>query len=83
MYYHTITVDNDLETNMNHTQRQANELLTTEQVAQQLGVTAHCLRVWRATKKNLRFIRDGKHFIRYRQSDVDAYLESQTVSVNN
>jgi len=51
------------------------KLLTSQQVAEMLGVTEWCLRNWRHLGTNgPKFIKLGDRFIRYRQSDVEAWL---------
>jgi len=56
-----------------------NELLTREQTAKLLGVKGQTLAVWASTGRyGLRFIRVGKS-VRYRRSDVEAWLESRAV----
>ena len=54
------------------------DLLTPEQAAQALGLSVKTLAVWRSTGRHaLPFIRCGGR-VRYRRSDVDAWLESQS-----
>jgi excisionase family DNA binding protein len=54
------------------------QLLTTEQAAEYLGgLQKNTLEGWRTSGKQLRFVKIGR-LVRYRQSDLDAYLESQT-----
>lgn len=51
-------------------------LLTSNQVAEMLGVTEWCLRNWRHLgTKGPKFVKVGERFVRYRQSDVEAWLE--------
>lgn len=61
-------------------------LLTPKQVAVILGVTEWCLRNWRHLgTKGPKFVKLGERFVRYRQVDVDEWIESQTqtpVAVN-
>lgn len=55
------------------------ELLTEDQAAEYLSIAAQTLSVWRSAKRyDLPFIRVGR-VIRYRQCDLDAWLESRTV----
>lgn len=50
------------------------KLLTPDQVADLLGVTEHTLAVWRCEKRvNLKYIKCGR-LVRYRTSDVDAFI---------
>jgi excisionase family DNA binding protein len=55
-------------------------LLTTKQVAVILGVSPGSLNVWRATKRYpLSYVKVGRA-VRYRESDVRAFLQSRTVA---
>ena len=55
-------------------------LLNEDQAAEILGITAGTLSVWRCTKRyNLKYIRVGRA-IRYRRSDLEAFIESRAVS---
>jgi excisionase family DNA binding protein len=55
------------------------KLLTEKEVAEILSICPHTLNVWRCAKRYpLQFIRVGRH-IRYRASDVEAFLRSRTV----
>ncbi|HKJ95037.1 MAG TPA: helix-turn-helix domain-containing protein [Gammaproteobacteria bacterium] len=63
---------------MNHENRE--KLLAPGQVADLLGVTTHTLAVWRCTQRyNLPYIKCGR-LVRYRPSDVEAFLQSRSVS---
>lgn len=54
---------------------ESNRLLTPDQVAEQLGVTTHTLAVWRCTRRYpLKYHKIGTR-VRYRQADVDAFIE--------
>jgi predicted DNA-binding transcriptional regulator AlpA len=54
------------------------KLLTSTQVAEILGITEHCLRRWRMLgTKGPKFIKLGERFIRYRNSDLEAWIEKQ------
>lgn len=53
-------------------------LMTPQQAAQVLGLSVKTLATWRSTGRHaLPFIRCGGR-VRYRRSDVDAWLESQS-----
>ncbi len=55
------------------------KLLTTQEVAELLGVSVATLEVWRCTGRTaLPFVKVGR-CVRYRLSDVERWLESQTV----
>ena len=55
------------------------ELLTRQQAADYLGIKAQTLAVWATTHRhNLAFIKVGS-VVRYRKSDLDAWLQSHVV----
>ena len=55
-------------------------LLTTQQAAEFLGVTPGTLEVWRCTRRyRLPWVKIGSK-VRYRKADLDAWLESRTVT---
>lgn len=54
------------------------ELMTAQQVARLLGISTETLRKWRAKRKCLPYVRVGRH-IRYRATDVAAFVEQRTV----
>jgi excisionase family DNA binding protein len=58
-------------------------LLTTEDVATMTGLSPETLAQWRWLKKEIPFVRLGKKCVRYRQSDIDAWLEKRLVSVTS
>lgn len=59
------------------------ELLSTAQAASYLGVTPHTLEVWRCVGRyGLPFIKIGR-LVRYRKTDLDAFLTSQTRNGSN
>ena len=51
-------------------------LLTAQQVADMLQITVRTLHAWRKTGRGPLAVVDGK-WVRYRPSDVEAYIESQ------
>ena len=52
-------------------------LLTPEQVSECLGVSVETLNVWRCTKRyNLPYVKAGR-LVRYRRSDVEAFVTSR------
>ncbi len=52
-------------------------LLTKEDVSEILGVTVGTLAVWRATKRyKLPYVKSGR-LVRYRDSDVQAFIASR------
>lgn len=55
-------------------------LFDTEQAADYLGVTPRTLEVWRCVKRHaIPYIKVGR-LVKYRQADLDAWLESRTIS---
>jgi len=57
-------------------------LLTTDEVAEMTGLSRETLAQWRWLKKEIPFVRLGTKCVRYRQSDIDAWLaKSRLVSV--
>ena len=54
-----------------------NELLTTAQVAEMLGLSRGTLTTWRCTKRyDVPYLKLGRH-VRYKRSDVDIWVRSQ------
>ncbi|MDZ7655709.1 MAG: helix-turn-helix domain-containing protein [Sulfurimicrobium sp.] len=54
-------------------------LLDTEAAAEYIGVAPRSLEVWRCVKRHsIPYIKVGR-LVKYRQSDLDAWLESRTV----
>lgn len=54
-------------------------LLDTEDAADYLGVAPRSLEVWRCVKRHsIPYIKVGR-LVKYRQTDLDAWLESRTV----
>jgi len=47
------------------------------------GLSPETLAQWRWLKKEIPFVRLGKKCVRYRQSDIDAWLEKRLVSVTS
>ncbi len=55
-------------------------LLTTKQVAKKLGLSYYTIMTWRSVKRYpLKYIKVGRR-IRYRLSDVEAFLRERTES---
>lgn len=52
------------------------DLLTAEQLADELQATKDQLAQWRYMGRGPRFLKEG-HFIRYRRVDVEEWLESR------
>jgi excisionase family DNA binding protein len=53
------------------------KLLTTKQVSEYLGIAVSTLLLYRATGDGPRYIKILRRLVRYRQADVDAWLEAQ------
>lgn len=57
------------------------ELLSADQAAEFLGVSAGTLAVWRSTKRySLPFVKMG-HLVRYRQSDLSDFIVRRVVNM--
>lgn len=53
------------------------KLLTPEQTAERLGVLTKTLDVWRCTQRYaLPYVKVGR-LVRYRESDIEAFIESR------
>ncbi len=61
-----------------------NKLLTPAQAAQILKVSTRQLKYWRCPKSPVRipFIKLGHRSIRYRKTDVEAFINQQTITNN-
>lgn len=58
-----------------------NNLLDTGPAADYLGVTPRTLEVWRCVKRHaIPYIKVGR-LVKYRQTDLDAWLESRTIDI--
>ncbi len=55
----------------------ANQFLESTQLANELGAKLNTIEGWRVKGIGPKFIKIGR-LVRYRRSDVDAWLESQT-----
>lgn len=60
-------------------------MLTTTEAAQRLGVTMRTLVYWRAKHTGPKYLRvgDGRGQVRYRASDLDAYIAQSMVAPTN
>jgi excisionase family DNA binding protein len=54
-----------------------NELLSTEELAELLGVHPATLATWRHEGRGPKFVKVGK-VVRYRRGEIDAFLDSNT-----
>jgi predicted site-specific integrase-resolvase len=58
---------------------QPNQLLNPEKVSELLGVTIQTLAIWRCSKRYpLTYVKVGR-YVRYRYSDVLAFLAKRTI----
>ena len=75
------TVNNEVEDmELIQKTRAANDLLSPQETAELLGTTPGVLSVWRTTRcYPLRYITVGPS-VRYRLEDVQAFIESRTIS---
>lgn len=58
---------------------QQDKFLDTSAAAHYLGYSNSCLEWWRTQKRGPRYFKIGGGRIRYKQSDLDAYIESGAV----
>ena len=56
-----------------------NGLLTRKQAAGRLGLKPQTLAEWAMSGKNLPLVKLGKRAVRYRRSDVDAFIERSLI----
>jgi excisionase family DNA binding protein len=61
------------------TDRPLEPLLSTDQVAEYLGIAVNTLEKWRVQGKGPAYHKLGV-FIRYRKSDVDAWIDRQRIN---
>lgn len=52
-------------------------VLTPQQAARYVGVSEAALRLWRSRGCGPRYFKAGEKLIRYRRSDLDAWIESR------
>jgi predicted DNA-binding transcriptional regulator AlpA len=56
-------------------------LLTAEDVAQVTGLSVETLAQWRSQKRGIPYIKLSRNVIRYRQADLENFLEARIVRV--
>jgi len=56
-------------------------LLTPSEVAQITGLSVETLAQWRSQRRGIPFVKVSRNCVRYRQSDLDRWLEERIVSV--
>jgi len=59
---------------------QIEEWLTPQGVSDRYGISTSTLAKWRMSRKNLPFFKDGR-YVKYRVSDIEAYLKNNVVEV--
>jgi excisionase family DNA binding protein len=57
-----------------------NDLKTPREVAEKLNIQTRTLQDWRSNARGPKFVRVGRH-IRYRKSDIEAWIEQQSENV--
>ena len=57
-------------------------LLTPGEVAQITGLSVETLAQWRSQRRGIPFVKVSRNCVRYRQSDLDRWLEERIVSVD-
>ena len=58
------------------------KLLTTDEVAEIIRLSPETLAQWRWLRKEIPFIRLGPKCVRYRQCDLDAWIEKRLLAVD-
>jgi len=56
-------------------------LLTPSEVAEITGLSIETLAQWRSQRRGIPFVKVSRNCVRYRQSDLDRWLEERIVSV--
>ncbi len=54
-------------------------LLTVEEVAEITGLSVETLNQWRSQRRGIPFVRLSRNRVRYRQSDLDAFIEENII----
>jgi predicted DNA-binding transcriptional regulator AlpA len=63
------------------TQEQRTPLLHAEDVAEFTGLSIETLAQWRSQRKGIPFVKLSRNCVRYRQADLDQWLEERIVRV--
>jgi excisionase family DNA binding protein len=50
---------------------------TAKQAAKYVGISEGALRLWRSEGKGPRYFRAGEKLVRYRRTDLDAWIEAR------
>ena len=59
----------------------AQVLLTPEDVARATGLSVETLAQWRSQRRGIPFVKLSRNCVRYRQADLDAWIEQRIVRV--
>jgi excisionase family DNA binding protein len=54
-------------------------LLSVEEVAEITGLSVEPLNQWRSQRRGIPFVRLSRNRVRYRQSDLDEFIEANTI----
>lgn len=57
-------------------------LLTPDEVAEMTGLSTETLAQWRSQRRGIPFIKISRNCVRYRQQDLDLWLEERLVSTS-
>lgn len=55
------------------------ELLTPDEVADQMGLSVETLAQWRSQRRGIPFVKISRNCVRYRRSDLDGWLSERIV----
>jgi excisionase family DNA binding protein len=58
-------------------------LLTPENLAEITGLSTETLAQWRSQRRGIPFVKISRNCVRYRQADLDRWLEERIVRVEN
>jgi excisionase family DNA binding protein len=58
-------------------------LLTPEDLAQVTGLSTETLAQWRSQRRGIPFVKISRNCVRYRQADLERWLEERIVRVEN
>jgi predicted DNA-binding transcriptional regulator AlpA len=62
-------------------QKYLDSLLTAQDVARVAGLSLETLAQWRSQLKGIPFVKLSRNVVRYRQADLDSWIEERTVTV--
>jgi predicted DNA-binding transcriptional regulator AlpA len=61
----------------------AARLLSPDDVAQITGLSTETLAQWRSQRRGIPFVKISRNVVRYRQSDLDSFLDARIVAVES